>query len=476
MGLKWWIGPSGKTSTHAVVLGRLIVAGEDHGIHGVVVQLRDGGHMPMPGVTIGDCGPKGGQNGLDNGFLHFDGVRVPVDRLLNRFGDVVDGRYVAVEPSESRRFGATMGELSSGRVHFGNTAVVTLFSAVTIALRYSAVRHQFGPTGRKGEPEWPIFEFQLHRARLVPILAAGLALRAFTHEVTDDFVRLALAKRHGHVDAALGAEMHALTAGSKAYGTWTAFAATQQARECCGGHGISGFSRLAQLRADIDPSLTYEGDNNVMMQQVARFIVMAHGRGSGDKYRTLGYLALVGDAEARAARAWQWTSSDDLERVLSLRAASLLETSFGPRSSGERSWNDSQVHALQPLAVAHMELAIFRAFRRSAARHATTDGQRALERFLHLFGVHVLVRDAAVLLEAGITDADGSRGLKDAFRSLLETSKDDVLGMVDAVAPPDHVLCSVLGASDGRVFTRYLAAVRAAPGVHSRASWWPSKL
>ena len=58
---KWWPGGLGKTSTHALVMARLVTLGEDHGIAPFLVQLRrQEDHEPMPGVTLGDIGPKYG--------------------------------------------------------------------------------------------------------------------------------------------------------------------------------------------------------------------------------------------------------------------------------------------------------------------------------------------------------------------------------------------------------------------------------
>lgn len=46
-------------------------------MHAFITQIRDlETHKPLPGVTIGDIGPKFGYNGVDNGFLRFEYVKL----------------------------------------------------------------------------------------------------------------------------------------------------------------------------------------------------------------------------------------------------------------------------------------------------------------------------------------------------------------------------------------------------------------
>jgi hypothetical protein len=41
------------------------------------LQLRSlTDHMPMPGITVGDIGPKFGFGGVDNGYMRMDHVRI----------------------------------------------------------------------------------------------------------------------------------------------------------------------------------------------------------------------------------------------------------------------------------------------------------------------------------------------------------------------------------------------------------------
>ena len=69
-------------------------------MHALVVPLRDEHGNAPRGVRIEDCGEKMGLNGVDNGRIWFDHVRVPRDALLNRYGDV-DAEGVYRSPIEN---------------------------------------------------------------------------------------------------------------------------------------------------------------------------------------------------------------------------------------------------------------------------------------------------------------------------------------------------------------------------------------
>jgi acyl-CoA oxidase len=213
---KWWPGGLGKASTHAVVYARLITEGKDYGIHGFIVQLRSlEDHSPLPGVTLGDIGGKfgsGAYNSMDNGVLRFDHVRIPRDQMLMRLSQVTkEGKYVHSDVPKQLLYG-TMVFVRQTIVADASKA---LSRATCIAVRYSAIRKQFGP--QTGGPETQVLNYKTQQSRLFPLLASAYAFR-FVGEwlkwLYTDVTHKLEAK-----DFSTLQEAHACTAGLKAVTT-----------------------------------------------------------------------------------------------------------------------------------------------------------------------------------------------------------------------------------------------------------------
>jgi acyl-CoA oxidase len=264
---KDYIGNAADDGQYAVVFAQLVVERESHGVHALLVQLRDEDGTVRPGVRIEDCGHKLGLNGVDNGRIWFDHVRVPRANLLNRYGGVDDdGRYRSPIENDSRRFFTMLGTLVQGRVSVGGAGLGASKVALAIAVRYALQRRQFGPPG--GDTEATLMEYRAHQRRLLPLLARTYALH---------FAQEKLVARLHHVFSQAGdgpeeerRELETVAAGTKAFNTWHATEAIQTCREACGGAGYLSANRFAALKADTDVFTTFEGDNTVLMQLVAK--------------------------------------------------------------------------------------------------------------------------------------------------------------------------------------------------------------
>src|SRR5213082_744668 len=172
---KDYIGNAARDGRMAAVFAQLITGGEGRGVHILLVPIRDERGRTCPGVRIEDCGLKGGLNGVDNGRLWFDQVRVPRDALLDRFGTVArDGAYSSPIANETRRFFTMLGTLVSGRVSVAGAGLSATKLAMTIAIRYGLVRRQFRAAG--GDQEVIILDYLQHQRRLLPALATPSAM------------------------------------------------------------------------------------------------------------------------------------------------------------------------------------------------------------------------------------------------------------------------------------------------------------
>src|SRR6201996_5544140 len=271
---KDYIGNAARDGRMAAVFAQLIVAGTSHGVHALLVPIRDADGNPMPGVLIEDCGRKGGLNGVDNGRLSFHDVRVPREALLNRFGDVgPDGVYRSPIAGDGRRFFTMIGTLIRGRISVAGTAGSAAKRALAIAVTYANQRRQFerpaGPGGGdQAEPgEVVLLDYRAHQRKLLPALATTYALSFAQHELVgalDEVTRAAEPGEHRQ------RELESRAAGLKAVSSWHTTATIQTCREACGGAGYLAGNLLMTLKADTDVFTTFEGDNTVLLQLVAK--------------------------------------------------------------------------------------------------------------------------------------------------------------------------------------------------------------
>jgi acyl-CoA oxidase len=271
---KDYLGNAAIHGTAAVLFAQLITEGINHGVHAFYVPLRDADGQFLPGVGGEDDGLKGGLNGIDNGRLHFTDVRIPRENLLNRYGDVdVDGTYSSPIQSPGRRFFTMLGTLVQGRVSLDGASVAAAKVALAIAVRYGNERRQF--TAGSDTDEEVILDYQVHQRRLIPLIATTYAA-SFAHEQL-------LTKFDGVFSGATDTDadrqdLETLAAALKPLSTWHALDTLQEAREACGGAGFLAENRLVGLRADLDVYATFEGDNHVLLQLVAKRLLTDYSR------------------------------------------------------------------------------------------------------------------------------------------------------------------------------------------------------
>ncbi len=276
---KDYIGNAALHAEAAVVFAQLEVAGEPHGVHAFVVPIRANGRL-LPGVRVEDDGLKMGLNGVDNGRLWFDGVRIPRDNLLNRFADITDdGRYESPIENPDRRFFTMLGTLVQGRVCVGGAGINAAKVALVIATRYAVRRRQFNATSQ--EQEELLLDYGLHQRRLLPMIAHTYALH-FAQEVVATELHEVFSAEWDEEGDHRRRQLESRAAGTKALGTWHATRTIQECRELCGGAGYLAVNRFAALKADTDVFTTFEGDNHVLLQLVAKGLLTDYSSGFED--------------------------------------------------------------------------------------------------------------------------------------------------------------------------------------------------
>ena len=315
---KDYIGGAAEHARMASVFAQLITAGpgqepESYGVHCFVVPIRDADGNDLPGVTTSDCGYKGGLPGVDNGRIMFDEVRIPKDNLLNRYADVEDdGTYSSPIENPNRRFFTMLGTLIRGRITVAATAGAASRKALAIATRYGLVRRQFDAPG--DEEEIVILDYLGHQRKLLPLIAKSYAIAFAQNELTEELHEVQsdtpAESPDGSADdskAGRQRELEANAAGLKAYATWHASHAINVAREACGGAGYLDENQISIIRGDIDVFTTFEGDNTVLTQLIAKEVLSAYaddvqGLSAGGWVRFIASMARDVVVEKTAAR------------------------------------------------------------------------------------------------------------------------------------------------------------------------------
>ncbi|RNE67365.1 acyl-CoA dehydrogenase family protein [Cryobacterium tepidiphilum] len=460
---KEYIGNAAKDGIAAVVFAQLITGGVNHGVHAFYVPIRDASGAFLPGVGGEDDDLKGGLNGIDNGRLHFDHVRIPRTNLLNRYGDVaVDGSYTSPIASPGRRFFTMLGTLVQGRVSLDGSATQASALALTIAITYASQRRQF--TAGSDTDEEVILDYQRHQRRLLPRLATTYA-QTFAH---DEFLVKFDAVFSGAADTDEDRQdLETLAAALKPLSTWHAIDTLQEAREACGGAGFMAANRLVGLRADLDIYATFEGDNNVLLQLVAKRLLTDYSRkfakadagalaryvvkqATGRAYHGSGLRRLsqaVADrgSTARSVGALRDPAvqrqllTDRVETMIADVASVLRPATHLPKKEAADLFN-SQQNALIEAARAHGELLQWEAFTR-AVESTTHEGTKQVLTWLRdLFGLGLVEKRVAWYLIHGRLSAQRALAVTAYTDRLIARLRPHALDLVNAFGyTQDHL-------------------------------------
>ncbi|CAA6664421.1 unnamed protein product [Spirodela intermedia] len=261
--IKWWIGNAALHGKFATVFARLLLPSSP--TWASTPSSSPSGTWRHTGPPRGGnprLRPQGGaqRRGQRSSQVlrREDPPRQPAQPLRRR---LQRRQVLQLPPHRWQALRRYPGGACGGRVGLAYSSVNVLKLGATIAVRYSLLRQQFGPPN---QPEVCILDYQSQQQKLMPMVASAYAFHFATLFMVDRYSEMK--KTH---DEEIVADVHALSAGLKSYITSYTAKSLSVCREACGGHGYAAVNRFGSLRNDHDIFQTFEGDNTVLLQQVA---------------------------------------------------------------------------------------------------------------------------------------------------------------------------------------------------------------
>ncbi len=444
---KEYIGNAAMHGKMATVFAKLLIDGKDYGVSTFVVPLRDEEGNTLPGIKITDCGRKMGLNGVDNGLIAFENVVIPKENMLDRFSSVdEDGQFQSPIASDNKRFFTMLGTLVGGRIGIPRSALAASKSGLSIAIRYGDRRRQFGPEG--GE-EIPILNYRMHQRRLIPLLAKTYACHFAMEYVTDRFL---------HRKEEEMQEIEALAAGMKSYVTWQNTATLQECREACGGKGYLSENRIDALKNDTDVYTTFEGDNTVLMQLVAKSRLSAYKEQfeNMNLFTIINYVASKTKTSITEKNPLIIRNTDEdhlLDSEFHLSAFEYRENSI--LDSGAKrlkrlmdegmdpfdAVNVSQ-HHLVNMGQAYIERVILEKFIAKTAQTPNPKIKEVLKQLCDLFALYQLETHKGWYLEQGYMEGVKTKAIRKMVNQLCWEIRKDAVPLVNAFNIPNACLAA----------------------------------
>ncbi|ALG84710.1 acyl-CoA dehydrogenase [Gordonia phthalatica] len=464
---KDYIGGAAEHARYAAVFAQLVTGapGEEaasRGVHCFVVPIRDENGDDLPGVTTSDCGYKGGLPGVDNGRILFDRVRIPRANLLNRYADVAeDGTYSSPIESDNRRFFTMLGTLVRGRVTVGASAGAAGRFGLALAVRYALQRRQFQAPG--GDGELLLLDYRTHQRRLLPLVARAYAFAVAQNEVTAELHELQTADP-ATVDPKDLRQLETKAAAIKAGHTALAQTAISEAREACGGAGYMSENLLPLLRGDIDVFTTFEGDNLVLTQLVAKEALTSYaddvqGLDAAGWVRFVANMAKSIALEKTAARQVVQTLLDDSDedpensalthpgtqlRLLRNREEHLTRTAAARMRRAQDDddaealevFTDTQDHLIK-VGEAHIERIVLESFVEVIGRVEDRETRDVLKKVRNLFVYSLLEEDLGWFLMHRHVSVERAKAIRRGVNELCGDLRPHARELIDAFGVPE---------------------------------------
>jgi len=442
---KEYIGNAARDGQMATVFAKLIIDGKDHGVNAFIVPIRDKKNNVLEGISIEDCGLKMGLNGVDNGIIYFKNVVIPKENMLDRFASVnTKGEFESPIASDNRRFFTMLGTLVGGRIGIPRSALAAAKSALTIAIRYSDQRRQFGP---QGGSEVPILNYRMHQRRLMPYLAKSYAIHFALQYVTKRFMNRKEAEMQ---------EIEALAAGMKAYSTWNTRDTIQECREACGGKGYLSENRFGALKNDTEVYTTFEGDNTVLMNLVAknRLSEFKNQFGEMNALSLFNYVVDQAKTSITYKNPFATRNTDEAhlidnefhihafqfrEKEILASAAKRIKKLLDSGLDSFDAFNIAQHHLIN-VGQAYLERVVLEQFQIQIENTKEEGSKNILSKLCQLYALSTIEKNASWYLEQGYMEGVKTKAIRKAVNQLCWETRQSAVPLVNAFNIPESCL------------------------------------
>lgn len=373
-------------------------------------------------------------------------------------------------------YSQTYGALLQGRaamvVDSGNVAK----KALTIAIRYAAVRRQFATKANQGV-ETKLLDYPIHQRRLMPLLAQAFAMHFTGTEMMEMYLSLMdKLESASPEDADLQEvlenlkETHATSAGLKAFCTWNCLNTIEQCRQACGGHGYSAYTGLAGMYQDFAVQCTWEGDNTILTLQAGRYLIGSYREGQEGKKlgagvaylnrldQLIGKKCSVKNVEDVASievitEAWDVVCANVVQNAAQ-EFAQCVKSGVQVDEAFEQC-SQSRLYA----AKLHSYGYLFKKFTAGISK-ASDDLRNVLVDVCLLYGLYTIEDNAGAFLQYEYFSPTQISFIRSKVNELCKTVREQAIPLVDAFNYSDYIVNSPLGRKDGNVYVHYFAQVK----------------
>ncbi|NKX49185.1 acyl-CoA dehydrogenase, partial [Arthrobacter deserti] len=299
-------------------------------------------------------------------------------------------------------------------------------------------------------------------------------------------------------------DLETLAAALKPLSTWHALDTLQECRGACGGAGFLAGNRPALLRADLDIYATFEGDNNVLLQLVAKRLLADYAQ----EFRRADFGVLARWVAAQAAdvtlhrtglrrmaqtvadsgsgkKAANYLKDEGTQReLLTGRVGAMVAELAGalrgaarlPPDESARIFNRHQ-HELTEAARAHGELLQWEAFTRALEGGRDPGTLEVLTWLRDLFGLGLVEKHLGWYLMHGRLSAQRARTVGPYLNRLLHRLRPHAQDLTDAFGyGPGLLRAAIAPGAEGLRQQEAIACIRSrrasgsapVPGKHLR--------